>query len=111
MRVEVRDTSVADASAVVVAADTAPVGQRSEAGAEASGASGGAPLAELTLELPDAGAPEDWTIWAHIRNSDAPGMAVGDWITVQSYPVPSAPGGESVAGESMRYAEVEVVQI
>lgn len=103
VHVEVRDTSVADAPATVVAATTEPVGGAvSETGAG---------LAEVVLDLPDEGAPQDWTVWAHVQRTGATGVGAGDWITVQSYPVSSATERASRAGGSLPCVEVEVVQI
>lgn len=105
LRVEVRDTSVADSGATVVAAATEPV----------TGPDGSA-LAELTFDLPDDGAPRDWTVWAHVRAAGEERVTSGDWITVQSYPVQSYPssspapaGAES--GDPAPVVAVEVVQI
>ena len=104
VQVEVRDTSVADAGAVVVAAATEPVGERLSTATRAL-------LAERTFDLPDDGAPQDWTVWVHVQATGATGPSAGDWITVQSYPVTSATEGESGTGESVPCIEVEVVQI
>lgn len=99
LHVEVRDTSVADTDAVVVAAADAPV----------TGPAEGGGIASLTLELPDHGAPGDWTVWAHVRAAGEPRVSSGDWITVQSYPASSAPA-RSTAAPAPTVA-VEVVQI
>lgn len=103
VHVEVRDTSVADAPATVMAAATEAVGHR---GDETDGA-----LAEVELELPDDGTPRDWTVWAHVHRTGATGVGAGDWITVQSYPVASATERASSAGGSVPCVEVEVVQV
>jgi hypothetical protein len=114
VHVEVRDTSIADAGSVIVASATGEVatGPPRSAGAHASrGFDERVPLAQLLLDLPDEGSPQDWSVWAHVQTAGGGGLQRGDWITVQSYPVSLAGVGESDAGGSVPAIEVEVAQI
>jgi uncharacterized lipoprotein YbaY len=75
VHVELRDTSVADAAAVVVAsADTVVAGT-------------GPQLA--TVRLPAAHASSRLTVWAHADVTRSGDVSVGDYVTTQSHPVPS----------------------
>lgn len=74
LRVELRDTSLADAPARTLhVAETAV-----EAGT-------GPVLA--TVELPDA--PPGATVWAHAAVAGAGRVSRGDWVTTASHPAPS----------------------
>ena len=81
VRVEVRDTSLADApSRLVAAADT--VLERV----------GGGLAATATLDVDDDEATPgaDLTVWARCRARSAPDrgrVTPGDWITMESYPL------------------------
>jgi len=81
VHVELRDTSLADAPARVLASAEAFVGE-----------AGGGHL--LTVELPEADADampsSGWTVWAHADVSETGDVTKGDYITMQSHAVPSA---------------------
>lgn len=100
LRVEVRDGSVADGAATIVAAADEAVAQEGES----------AELGELVLDVPDDVAPRDCTVWAHVRAAGGEQVTAGDWITVQSYPASPAAGGRP-ADEDAATVAVEVVQI
>lgn len=73
VRVELRDTSRADAAARTVASATARVG-----------ADGRASVA-IQMELPEA-----WsgcTVWAHVDVDGDGVVSVGDFITMESFPI------------------------
>jgi uncharacterized lipoprotein YbaY len=75
VHVEVRDTSVADAPARVTAQADGDVRE------------GGGALA--TLELPDADLGPGLTVWAHVDVERTGRVSAGDYVTMQSYPLPS----------------------
>ena len=79
--VEVRDTAVADAAAVVVAS-----GQ-----AEVTAAPGSDVLARVSIEV-DAAlvVAGSLTVFAHVAAGGAGEVSAGDLISVQSYPVTAA---------------------
>jgi len=79
--VEAQDTSLADAPARVVARARAVV-RRPEDGVVATVA--------LSLEA----SREDWTIWVHIDVDDDGRISVGDFITMESFPLSAAVGGQ-----------------
>ena len=72
VRVEVRDTSVADAAAIVVTSQTARVPPSGE------------PLV-VTLQLDRV--ESGYTIWAHVDTDSNGRVSKGDLITMESYPV------------------------
>ena len=77
VHVELRDTSLADAAARVLCQAESVVGEPC------------APrLASVTL--PEAGPSPGTTVWAHVDVGRDGRVSVGDYITMQSYPVPSA---------------------
>jgi uncharacterized lipoprotein YbaY len=75
VHVQLRDTSLADAPAQVLASADAVVGDEQ-----------GPVLA--TVDLPDAEA-QRLTVWAHADLSGNHQVSLGDYITMQSHPVPS----------------------
>lgn len=77
VHVELRDTSLADAPAQVLASADAVVGDQE-----------GARLA--TVELPAPDASQGLTVWAHADLTGSGDVTVGDFLTTQSHPVPSA---------------------
>jgi uncharacterized lipoprotein YbaY len=76
VHVELRDTSLADAPAKVVASADAVV-----RGGE------GEPLA--TVELTTAAPASGLTVWAHADVSRSGDVSVGDYVTTQSHPIPA----------------------
>jgi uncharacterized lipoprotein YbaY len=87
LRLEVRDTSLADVEAPLVAETRAEVaaGQSSR-------------LQTVELEIPDASVDPRGrlTVFAHVDVDADDALGAGDFITTQSYPVPdAAPGGEA----------------
>jgi hypothetical protein len=78
IRVEVRDTGLADAVSKLVAAarTTVLTGE-------------GPVLGEVDVDVPDLHQGGQLTVWGHI-SSAAPTAAIrpGDWLTVQSFPLP-----------------------
>lgn len=103
VRVEVRDTSLADApSRLVAAADT--VLERA----------GGRLVATATLVVDDdevtPGA--DLTVWARCRPSSGPDrgrVSPGDWITMESYPL--RPARRRAGGGVVEATEVTVRRV
>ncbi|MEO5711620.1 MAG: hypothetical protein ABIQ59_17565 [Nocardioidaceae bacterium] len=82
VHVEVRDTSLADAPATMLAAGRV---------ATRDGA------ADVVLDVPDH-QPVDRTVtvWARVAIGGSAATAVGDWVTTQSYPLDDS-GSASVA--------------
>lgn len=79
LRVEIRDTSYADAPAVLV--------KRVETTIPASGREKD-PTVTVDLDaVPDGGA----TVWAHVDADGDGRVSKGDFVTVESYPVGVAP--------------------
>ena len=76
VHVELRDTSLADAPAVVVAAADAVVQP-----------GGGPQLA--TVELAAGRPASGLTVWAHADVDASGDVSVGDFVTTQSHPLPS----------------------
>ena len=80
VRVELRDVSLADAPSTVVASADAVVKKKTDG-----------VIADTTIEVDDA----TWqrvaglTLWARVASSGAGRTAPGDWITMQSVPLPS----------------------
>jgi uncharacterized lipoprotein YbaY len=72
LRVEIRDTSQADAAAVIVASQTTRVP-----------ASGDAITVSIALER----VPDGSTVWAHADLDGDGRVSAGDFITMESYPV------------------------
>ena len=91
VHIEVRDVSLQDVAASVVAvADTTSVS--SDPAGKASGGRVPRWSASATLEIPDDLPPgADITVWARVAASGSERTAAGDSITVQSFPLP-APG-------------------
>ncbi len=80
--VELRDVTEVDASAVVLARNTAPV---------AGTASRWLATTELVVDR-SVDRRSDLTVWVRVTESPDDELAVGDWITMQSVPVdPSSP--------------------
>lgn len=78
VKVEIRDTSVADAPAIVLHQLRAAV-----------------PVATRTMTLPVklnlASIPEGTTVWVHVDTDRDGRVSKGDLVSVESYPVTSAP--------------------
>lgn len=88
LRVEVRDTTTQDAAAIVLArVDTTT----EDPDLAVPGAPAGL-LATVHLEVPDAPTTRgaDLTVFAHVAVDGGEEVAVGDLLTVQSYPVADA---------------------
>lgn len=77
VRVEVRDTSFADAPAVTLGSATGRVRGRSRW------------LETVEVELDDL--PDGCTVFAHVDVDGDGRVSSGDYLTVQSYPVPRGP--------------------
>ncbi len=75
--VQVQDSSLADAPARVLGEQRGSVG----------GSDG--PLARIDVQVPATA--QRMTVWAHIDVDRDGRVSKGDYITVQSYPVPDAP--------------------
>lgn len=78
LRVEVRDTSFADAPAVTLGSATGRVRGR------------GSWLDTVEVEVDDV--PDGCTVFAHVDVDGDGGVSAGDYLTTQSYPVPREPG-------------------
>jgi uncharacterized lipoprotein YbaY len=78
VRVELRDTSVADAPAVLVHQAKATVPAR-----------GRTSTIELTIKV--AAVPDGTTAWAHIDVDRDGRVSKGDYVCVESYPVANLP--------------------
>jgi len=82
LRVEVRDISMADAAAKVMCAADARVGPGQIV------ALGPSVLAKVACEFPVA--PDMGVVWAHVDVDGDGRVSVGDYITKESYPLPTA---------------------
>jgi uncharacterized lipoprotein YbaY len=80
VRVELRDVSLADAPSKVVASADTVVKEKTDG-----------VIADTTIEVDDATWQRvaDLTLWARVASSGAGRTAPGDWITMQSVPLPS----------------------
>ncbi len=79
VRIEVRDESMADGVAAVLAAADATV---------SAGGGGVSWSAEATLDLPDSVSSTSGAgVWARVASGGADRTAPGDWLTMQSFPV------------------------
>ena len=76
LRVELRDTSFADAPAVVV--------KKVETTVPKTGRT-----ASLAVAMGVTAVPEGSTVWAHVDVDRDGRVSKGDWISVESYPVTS----------------------
>jgi len=76
VHVQLRDTSLADAPAQVLAESEAIVGE-------------GAGPVLASVELPDPPAADRVTVWAHADVAGNRKVSIGDYVTTQSHPVPS----------------------
>ena len=72
LRVEVRDTSQADAAAVIVASRTTTVPASAE---------------PITVSIALERVPDGSTVWAHADVDGDGRVSAGDFITMESYPV------------------------
>lgn len=89
VRVEVRDTSLADAPPEILGTAIAEISGSIDLG-------GLAPrLAQVTLELDQV--PAMAVIWAHVDVDGNGRVSVGDYITTQSFPVPASEGPVTVS--------------
>ena len=75
VHVEIRDVSLADAAAVVLATG--------------DGVTSGAPdwSADVAVDVPAVPAGTAATVWARVAVSGAASTSRGDWITMESFPV------------------------
>jgi uncharacterized lipoprotein YbaY len=78
VRVEIRDTSLADAPAVLL--------QRATVAVPATGRTSTVPL---TIDL--AAVPDGTTVWVHIDVDRDGRVSKGDYVSVESYPVTNLP--------------------
>ena len=85
--VEVRDTTAADGDSVTLATTTARVEGRASSW-----------VVTAELEVDDAAIPSgaDLTVWARIATTSTPHTSRGDWITMESVPVPAHSGEQRV---------------
>lgn len=80
VRVQLRDTSLADAPARIVAEKTGAV----------RGDEPGAPLETLPIDC--SGVTDGLTLWAHVDVDRDGEVSRGDWLTTVSYPVSATVG-------------------
>jgi len=78
LKVEVRDTSLADAPAIVLHQLRAVVPRATRTTA-------------LPVKLEMASVPDGATVWVHVDTDRDGRVSKGDLVTVESYPVTSAP--------------------
>jgi len=78
LKVELRDTSMQDVPAIVV--------KQAHTSVPKEGRTTAVPV---TLEV--ARVPDGTTLWAHIDVDRDGGVSKGDFVTVESYPITSAP--------------------
>ncbi|MEO5741845.1 MAG: hypothetical protein ABIS29_14755 [Vicinamibacterales bacterium] len=77
LRIELRDTSFADAPAVVVKKIDRTVKKTGR-------------TTSVSVSMDVATVPDGSTAWAHIDVDDDGRVSTGDWISVESYPVTQA---------------------
>jgi uncharacterized lipoprotein YbaY len=77
VRVEVRDTSIADAPAVTLGSATGRVRGR------------GSWIETVEVDVDDL--PDGCTVFAHVDVDGDGRLSAGDYLTTQSYPVPPGP--------------------